>query len=104
MDDERRIEQSKVTIRWIVAAVLLVGAIYLRRGSSIETPWAVIIGLAAGVALLNLGFSAVLRSGAPRWLRYVTTGSDIALTSLLVAYSGGSGSPFYYVYFIILVS
>lgn len=104
MDDERRIEQSKVTIRWIVAAVLFAGAVYLRRGGSIETSWAVIVGLAAGVALLNLGFSAVLRRGAPPWLRYVTTGGDIALTSLLVAYSGGSGSPFYYVYFIILVS
>ncbi|MGH7428488.1 MAG: hypothetical protein ACREJ4_09080 [Candidatus Methylomirabilaceae bacterium] len=104
MDNERRIEQSKVTIRWVVAAVLFAGAAYLRRGGSIETSWAVIVGLAVGVALLNLGFSAVLRGGAPRWLRYVTTGSDIALTSLLVAYSGGSGSPFYYVYFIVLVS
>ncbi len=104
MDDERRIEQSKVAIRWVVAIVLLAGAAYLRRGGSIETSWTIILGLAAGVALLNLGFSAVLRRGAPRWLRYVTTGSDLALTSLLVAYSGGAGSPFYYVYFIILVS
>ncbi len=104
MDDERRIEQSKVTIRWIVAAVLFAGAAYLRRSGSIDTPWAIIVGLAAVVALLNLGFSAVLRRGAPPWLRYVTTAGDIALTSLLVAYSGGSGSPFYYVYFIILVS
>ena len=104
MDDERRIEQSKVTIRWIVAAVLFAGAVYLRRGGSIDTSWGIIVGLAAGVALLNLGFSAVLRQGAPSRLRYLTTGGDIALTSLLVAYSGGSGSPFYYVYFIILVS
>ncbi|HET8678579.1 MAG TPA: hypothetical protein VFM39_00555 [bacterium] len=104
MDDERRIEQSKVTIRWIVSAILFAGAAYLRRGGSIETSWAVIVGLAAAVTLLNLVFSAVLRRGAPPWLRYVTTGGDIALTSLLVAYSGGSGSPFYYVYFIILVS
>ncbi|MGQ0549834.1 MAG: hypothetical protein ACT4PY_09245 [Armatimonadota bacterium] len=104
MDDERRIEQSKVAIRWVMAVVLFAGAVYLRRGGSIETPWWVIVGLAIGVALLNLGFSAVLRAGAPHWLRYITTGSDIALTSLLVAYSGGSGSPFYYVYFVILVS
>ncbi len=109
MDDERRVEQSKVAIRWIVAVVLFAGAVYLRRSDSIDTPWGVIVGLAAGVALLNLCFSVVLRRTAPGTraagrLRYVTTGSDLALTSLLVAYSGGSGSPFYYVYFVVLVS
>ena len=104
MDDDRRTELSKVTIRWIVAVVLFVGAIYLRRSGAVDIPWAVIFGLAAAVALLNLGFTAVLRQGAPRWLRYTTTTTDLLLTSLLVGYSGGSGSPFYYVYFIILVS
>lgn len=104
MDDERRIEQSKVAVRWIVVAVVLPAAIYLRRGGSIETPWPIILGLAAAVAAANLAFAAILRRGAPRWLRYVTTGSDLGLTSLLVAWSGGSGSPFYYVYFIVLVS
>jgi hypothetical protein len=102
--DDRQTERSKVTIRWIVMAVLFVGAVYLRRNQAIATPWAVILGLTASVALANLAFGAVLRHGAPRWLRYVTTGLDLALTSMLVGYSGGSGSPFYYVYFIILVS
>lgn len=109
MDDERRIEQSKVVIRWIVAVVLFAGAVYLRRSGSIDTSWAVIFALTAAVVLLNLGFSAVLRRGAPGTrgvgrLRYATTGSDLALTSLLIGYSGGSGSPFYYVYFVVLVS
>jgi len=73
MADEYRTEASKITIRWIVAAVLFAGAAYLRRSGSIETPWGMIVGLAAAVALLNLGFTVVLRRGAPRWLRYVTT-------------------------------
>jgi hypothetical protein len=102
--DDRHTERSKVTIRWIVVAVLFAGAVYLRRNQAIATPWAVILGLTASVALANLAFGAVLRQGAPRYLRYVTTGLDLALTSILVGYSGGSGSPFYYVYFIILVS
>lgn len=104
MDDERRIEQSKVTVRWIVTAVLFAGAAYLRRGGAIGTPWAVVLALTAGVAAANLAFSAVLRRGAPRWLRYMTTGTDLTLISLLVGASGGSGSPFYYVYFVVLVS
>jgi hypothetical protein len=104
MDDERRVEQSKVTVRWIVAAVLFITAAYLRRHEAIGTPWTVILGLTAAVAVANLVFAAIVRRGAPRWLRYVTTGTDLLLTSLLVGYSGGSGSPFYYVYFIVLVS
>jgi hypothetical protein len=88
----------------VVTAVALVAAVYLRRAGTIATPWPVILGLAAGIALANLAFTAVLRRGAPRWLRYVTTGTDLALLSALVVFSGGSGSPFYYVYFIVLVS
>ncbi len=104
MDDERRIEQSKVTVRWIVAVVALTAAAYLRRHEAIGTSWTVILGLTAGVAASNLVFAAILRRGAPRWLRYATTGTDLLFTSVLVGYSGGSGSPFYYMYFIILVS
>ncbi len=104
MDDERRIEQSKVTVRWIVAVVALTAAVYLRRHEAIGTSWTVILGLTAGVAASNLVFAAILRHGAPRWLRYATTGIDLLFTSVLVGYSGGSGSPFYYLYFIILVS
>jgi hypothetical protein len=104
MDEERRVEQSKVTVRWIVAVVLCIAAVYLRRHEAIGTSWTVIIGLTAAVAVANLVFAAILRRGAPRWLRYVTTATDLLLASLFVGYSGGSGSPFYYVYFIILVS
>ncbi len=104
MDDERRIEQSKVTVRWIVAVVALTAAAYLRRHEAIGTSWTVILGLTAGVAASNLVFAAILRRSAPRWLRYATTGIDLLFTSVLVGYSGGSGSPFYYLYFIILVS
>ncbi len=104
MIDERRIEQNKVTVRWIVVVVLLATAAYLRRHQAIGTSWTVILGLTAGVVAANLAFSAILRHGAPGWLRYTTTGVDLFAASLLVAYSGGSGSPFYYVYFIILIS
>jgi hypothetical protein len=104
MEDERRIEQSKVAVRWLVLVVLLAAAFYLRRGAAIATPWPVILGLAGIVAVANLVFAAMLRRGAPRWLRYLTTALDLVVISALVAFSGGSGSPFYYVYFIVLVS
>ena len=34
----------------------------------------------------------------------MTTGTDLAVITFLVAVTGGSASPFYYVYFIVLVS
>ena len=55
-------------------------------------------------AVTRDGEVAPPRRAAPGWLRYVTTATDLGVISLLVAYSGGSASPFYYVYFIVLVS
>jgi K+-sensing histidine kinase KdpD len=46
----------------------------------------------------------LLRRRTPRWLRFATTGLDLLVISVLVGASGGSASPFYYVYFIVLVS
>jgi K+-sensing histidine kinase KdpD len=104
MDDDRRVEQSKVAVRWLVLAVLLAAVFYLRRADAVGIPWPVILGLTTGAAGANVAFTAILRRAAPRWLRYVTTATDLSIISLLVAYSGGSASPFYYIYFIVLVS
>lgn len=101
---EQQIERSKVVVRWIVAAVLFATVSYLRRQGLITTPWSVILGLTAAVAVLNISYWAILRAGAPRWLKYVTTGTDLVLVSLLLLFSGGSASVFYVAYFIILVS
>lgn len=103
-EEDRRTERSKIVVRWIVVAVALAAVTYMRRTGTVTTPWGVIVALTSAVAALNVGFAAALRCGAPPWLRYVTTGSDLALISILVAYSGGSASPFYYVYFVVLVS
>lgn len=104
IDDERRIEQSKVAVRWLVAGVASVTALYLRHSGAVATPLWVIVGLVATVAAANLSFSIILRRAAPFWLRYVTTAMDLALASVLIGASGASASPFYYLYFIVLVS
>jgi hypothetical protein len=101
---EQRIERSKVVARWIIAAVLLVGVVYLKRQHAIPVTWPMIALLTAAVAALNVVYWSLLRRSAPRWLKYVTTGTDLALISLLVGYSGGSTSVFYVAYFVVLVS
>jgi hypothetical protein len=104
MEDDRRVEQSKVAVRWLVLVVALLVAAHLRRGGAIATPWTIILALGAVVAAANLAFSVVLRRGAPPWMRYVSTAVDLAVISILLVFSGGGGSPFYYLYFIVLVS
>lgn len=101
---EQQIERSKVVVRWIIAAALLTGVSYLKRQDAIPIAWPVVILLTAAVAVLNLAYWAVLRRSAPRWLKYVTTGTDLVLISVLVGYTGGSASVFYVAYFIVLVS
>lgn len=101
---EQQIERSKVVVRWIVAAVLFGAVAYLKRAGSVPIPWSTVLALTAAVAVLNLIYWAILRRSAPRWLKYVTTATDIALISLLVLFTGGSGSVFYVAYFIVLIS
>ncbi len=101
---EQQIERSKIVARWIIAAALFIGVAYLKRQGEIPIPWGVVLVLTVVVASLNLLFWAILRRSAPRWLKYVTTGIDLGLLSVLVGSTGGSASVFYFAYFLVLVS
>lgn len=101
---EQQIERSKVVVRWIVAAVLFAAVAYLKSRQMVAVLWTTVLALTAILALLNLAYWLILRTGAPRWLKYLTTATDLALISALVVFTGGSGSVFYVAYFIVLVS
>lgn len=101
---EQQIERSKVAVRWLVAVVLFAAVAYLKRSNLVATPWGTILVLTGALAVLNVTFTLILRTSAPRWLKYITTGTDLTLISLLVWFTGGGGSVFYYAYFIVLVS
>ena len=101
---EQRIERSKIVARWIIAAALFTGVAYLKYQGEIPIPWGVVLVLTGVVVLLNLLFWTILRRSAPRWLKYVTTGTDLVLLSVLVGSTGGSASVFYFSYFLVLVS
>jgi len=101
---EQQIERSKVVVRWIIAATLLAGVVYLKRQEAIPIAWPAVWLLTGAVAILNIFYWSLLRRSAPRWLKYLTTGTDLTLISLLVGYTGGSASVFYVAYFVVLVS
>jgi hypothetical protein len=101
---EQQIERSKVLVRWIVAASLFAAVTYLKRQGQIGIPWGTILALTAVVAGLNVLYGRILRTGAPPWLKFVTTATDLVVLSALVLFTGGSSSVFYFAYFIVLVS
>ncbi len=101
---EQQIERSKVLVRWIVAVSLFAAVAYLKRQGQVGIPWSTILALSAVVAGLNVLYGRILRTGAPPWLKFVTTATDLALLSALVFFTGGAGSVFYFAYFIVLVS
>jgi len=101
---EQEIERSKVIVRWIVAASLLAAVVYLKRQGQVAIPWSTILGLTAGVGALNVVYGRILRRAAPSWLKFCTTGTDLVLISALVLFTGGSGSVFFFAYFVVLVS
>jgi len=101
---EQQIERSKVVVRWIVAVLLFAAVSYLKRRGNLDVPWSFIILLTALLALFNIIYGAILRRGSPSWLKYLTTATDLALISALVAITGGAHSVFYFAYFIVLVS
>ncbi|HEY6059199.1 MAG TPA: hypothetical protein VIV10_01325, partial [Gemmatimonadales bacterium] len=93
---EQQIERSKVVVRWIVAVLLLAAVSYLKRRGNVDVPWSSILLLTALLAVLNVIYGAILRRGAPSWLKYLTTATDLALISALVVITGGARSVFYF--------
>lgn len=101
---EQQIERSKVVVRWIVGTVLFSAVAFLKSRGEVAAGWPVVLGLTALLAALNLTYWAILRRGAPPWLKYLTTATDLALISVLLAFTGGSHSVFFFAYFIVLIS
>jgi hypothetical protein len=101
---DQQIERSKIVARWIIATALFASVAYLKRQGAIPAPWGVILALTAVAVALNVLSWIILRHSAPRWLKYVTTGTDLGALSVLVGFTGGSASVFYFAYFIVLVS
>ncbi len=109
-ESERDTERAKVNVRWF-AVILLFGALmWIRRQGipSIEMPAIVAYGV-AGAALLMTAAEALYlwspgRTEIPRWLKYVTVFGDMLFISVLIYYTGFTQSPFFFVYFVFLIS
>ena len=111
-ESERDTERAKVNARWF-AIVLLFGVLqWIRRHAhsygAVPMSDALAYGI-TGAAFAMTTLEALYlwmpgRETIPRWLKYVTVLGDMIFISVLIYYTGFTQSPFFFVYFILLIS
>jgi hypothetical protein len=87
--------------------VILAGLLHWqRRNGLIELPNSTYLGLVGGIALINLWHTLYLFRvrECPPVYKYLTVGLDLAFLTLTIRFTGFNQSPFFYVYFVVLVS
>ena len=108
-ESERDTERAKISIRVMAIAILLGTAFWLRRhdvGVTISN--FVLLGLAVGAGMMTLLETLYLyRPGCvtiPRRFKYLTVAGDMVFVSILIFTTGCARSPFFFVYFVFLIS
>jgi hypothetical protein len=110
-ESERDSERAKVTARWFAIVVLLGALFWIRRHDPVVnahvsrlTAWE----LALAATLMTAAEAIYLwkpgRIKIPRWLKYVTVFGDMVFISVLISLTGYTHSPFFFVYFVFLIS
>lgn len=99
IETECQTERSKAIARWFMLAAL---APLLLRLTDHRTAW-VVVGIAAAVCLAHTVYLFRIRECHPGY-KYLTVGLDLALLTVGIYLTGGSQSPFFFVYFLVLVS
>jgi hypothetical protein len=110
-ESERDTERAKTNVRWFAIALLLVMLLWIRRHdravASAVSPL-LALGIALAAVLMTAAEALYLwRPGVtviPHWIKYVTVFGDMAFISALIYYTGFTRSPFFYIYFVFLIS
>ncbi len=103
---ERHIEQSKALARWFGFAIVA-GVLHWQRRNGFITlssaSYAGIVGGAVAINLLHTLYLYTCKACSPLY-KYLTVGLDVLLVTVLIAMTGYTRSPFFYVYFLLLIS
>ena len=110
-ESERDSERAKVTARWF-AIVVLLGALFWIRGHdpivAAHVPRLTAWELAVAATLMTAAEAVYLwkpdRVRIPRGLKYLTVFGDMVFISVLISLTGYTRSPFFFVYFVFLIS
>jgi hypothetical protein len=106
LESECQTERSKTVARWFAIAILA-GLLHWQRSHGlIELTDGLFWSLIAGVALINFGHTLYLFrvQECPPSYKYLTVGLDLVFLTLTIRFTGFNQSPFFYVYFVVLVS
>lgn len=110
-ENERDTERAKVHVRWFAIVALLGVLFYIRRHDPAvaqQISDRLAYGIAGAAFLMTALEAAYLYRPKltliPRWVKYVTVFGDMAFISVLIYYTGFTQSPFFYVYFLFLIS
>lgn len=105
LDDELEIERSKTVARWI-GIVILTAVLYSQRalyGDEAMSALRFIFGASAVVNLIHSIYLFLAKS-CPPFYKYFTVAVDLVVVTLTIRYTGFSRSPFFYAYFLLLIS
>lgn len=110
-ETERDTERAKVNARWFAIVFLYFALYYIRRHdpTAAENVVPRLIDLLAGAAIAMTAVEATYLwhprvTTIPRGLKYVTVFGDMTFISVLLYYTGFARSPFFFVYFVFLIS
>jgi hypothetical protein len=106
LETECQTERSKVIARWFIIGILAALAQWQRAQGAILMPAVTYASIIGGAALVNVFHSLYLFrvQHCPLYYKYISTALDLIFVTILIYASGFNESPFFYVYFIVLVS
>ncbi|HLK56149.1 MAG TPA: hypothetical protein VKU00_06280 [Chthonomonadaceae bacterium] len=108
-ESERDTERSKVTVRWFAIALLFAAILWVRHEDpDVHLSNRVLLALVGGaLAMTALEAFYLWRPGRttiPPFLKYLTVFGDMTFITVLLFYTGYARSPFFFVYFVFLIS
>ena len=108
-ESERETERSKVTVRWFAIALLFAAIVWVRHEDpNVKLSNTLLLTLVGGALLMTALEAFYLwrpgRTTIPSFLKYLTVFGDMTFITVLLYYTGYARSPFFFVYFVFLIS
>jgi len=106
LQNELQTERSKTAARWFVIAIMATVVYRQQQQGVLAMPLQIFFFLLGGTIAINLAHSLYLlraRTCSPLY-KYISVGLDLLFVTFTIRYTGFNESPFFYIYFLILVS
>ncbi len=107
IESECQTERSKTIARWFGIVILTLLMSWQRKhGMAAGLTTEAFYGIVGGVVFINLAHSLYLfrAKECPRAYKYVSVGLDVLFLSATIRFTGFNQSPFFFVYFVLLIS